>query len=82
MLAPSLTNFTVVDELLGRSSVELILGSARQCDVDRYGPHVGAFGGEGRGGDAVGILTDAATMSDLDVLENVEVNAVGIVDVA
>ena len=72
----------VVDKVLYVVSVHLVLGCARHCDVALEGPDaLAAFVILGTG-NFVCVNADACAALLLDVEENVEVDAVGIVDVA
>lgn len=73
---------TVVDKVLYVVSVHLVLGCARHCDVALEGPDaLAAFVILGAG-NFVCVNADACAALLLDVHDLLEINAVGIVDVA
>ena len=71
----------VGDQSLRVLLVQLVLGSARQSDVALYAPRTLTLG-VNRTRNALSVLLDAAALYFLDVLDNIEVDAVRIVDEA
>ena len=72
---------TVGDQSLCVLLVQLVLGCARQSDVALYAPRTLALG-VNAARYALSVLLDAAALYFLDVLDNIEVDAVRIVDEA
>ena len=71
----------VRDQRLGVVAVELVLGRAGQRDVALDAPRTRALG-VGAARYALRVLLDAAALDFLDVLDDVQIDAVGIVDKA
>ena len=67
---------------LGILLVQLILVAQGQGDVAGDLPHVAAVVAVGGAGDALGVLADAGALHFLDLLHHVQVDAVGVVDIA
>src|SRR5699024_7650136 len=71
----------VRDQCLGVVAVELVLGCAGERDVALDAPRTLALR-VGAARNTLCVLLDAAALDFLDILDNIEVDAVGIVDEA
>ena len=72
----------VVHELLCGFAINLVLGGARQSDVALDGPHALAALVVLGARNALGVFLDAAALDFLDLLDDLDVDAVRVVDVA
>src|SRR5690606_14796297 len=72
----------VLAQHLGVGTGELVLGRARQGDVTRHLPHRAPFDVPGRSRPPVDVLGDPAAPDLLDVLEDLEVDALLVDDIA
>ena len=72
----------VVHQRAGGFAVDLVLCGARQRDIARNRPHATAVVMIFGSGHAFGVFLDTATMTELDILDDIKLDALGIVHVS